>query len=136
MLLRPTIHHTHFLVFLLRTISRITFSNQTSFSDSIFKTHAHGHHLYEVPGCTCNHILIIKLIQSLQENLSQLFLFQRWTDLCSEISLTLGLSFEGFIIILGHGLQFVSVWGQVQVVVVSLDESLAQIIEIFDISPV
>jgi len=55
-------------------------------------------------------------------------------DLCNDISLLLGISFEGFIIIHGHGLHFPSIWGQVQVVVVSLNESLAQILESFDIN--
>jgi len=53
--------------------------------------------------------------------------------LCAK-SLHRCICFEGIIIILGHGLQFVSVWGKEQVVVVLLDESLAQLIESFDIS--
>jgi len=62
LLLRMTFHHTHFLVFVLEIITGNTFFDQTSFSDPFFNTHAHSHHLREVAGCTCKHMLIIELI--------------------------------------------------------------------------
>ena len=132
-MLRLTLHNTHFLIFVLETVSGNTFFDQTSFSDPLFKTHTHDDHLCKVVRSTSNHFLVIELIQSVQENLGQFFLFQRWTNLCAK-SLHRCICFEGIIIILGHGLQFVSVWGKEQVVVVLLDESLAQLIESFDIS--
>jgi hypothetical protein len=48
--LRPTFHHTHFMLFLLGTVNGNTFFDQTSFSDPFFQTHTHVHHLCEVTG--------------------------------------------------------------------------------------
>jgi len=75
LLLRLTLHPIHFLIFVLEIISGNIFFDQTSFSDPLFNTHTHNQHTCEVAGCTCNHMLLIKLIQSIQENLGQLFLF-------------------------------------------------------------
>jgi len=86
LLLRPTFHHTHFLVVLLGTVNGSTFFDQMSFTDSFFQTHTHCYYVCEVVGFPWNHILIKKLIQSLQENLGQLFLFQRWMNFCGKIS--------------------------------------------------
>ena len=74
LLLRLTLHPTHFLIFVLGIISGNTFFDQTSLSDPFFNTHAHGHRLCEAAECICKHMLIIGLIQSLQENLGKLFL--------------------------------------------------------------
>jgi len=62
LLLRLTFHQTHSLIFVLGIISVNTFFDQTSFSDPFFNTHAYGHHLREVVGWTCKHMLIIELI--------------------------------------------------------------------------
>jgi len=73
--LRMTLHHTHLLIFVLKIVDENNFFDQTSLSDPFFNTHVHNHHLCEAAGCNCKHMLIIGLIQSLQENLGQLFLF-------------------------------------------------------------
>jgi len=61
LLLRLTLHSTHFLIFVLGIISGNTFFDQTSLSDPFFNTHAHGHHLCEAAGYTCKYMLIIGL---------------------------------------------------------------------------
>jgi len=62
LLLRQTFHHTHLLIFVLKIVSGNIFFDQTSFLDPLFNTRTHSQHPCKVAGCTCNHMLFIKLI--------------------------------------------------------------------------
>src|SRR3954462_2891176 len=98
--------------------------------------HPHVYHFGEITWSTSNHAFIIKRTESIQKDLGHLFLFQRWINLSSSFSPSLGIFFESFMVFLSHGSKLVSVWSHIRVILVLSDKGLTAAIESSNISAI